>query len=54
MQIFTEHAIVPRHALIDKASYFKSQIIKKLREVSSIHIEHATIEHRQTIGMTEW
>ena len=53
MQIFTQHAYIPRHLLTDKGSAFTSQVLRDIMTQSGIKIDHATIKHAQTIGMIE-
>ena len=53
MQIFTQHAYVPRHILTDKGSAFTSQVFKELMDASGILIDHDTVKHEQTIDMVE-
>ena len=53
MSIFTRHAYVPTTILTDKGSQFTAEVIEELTKKSGIIIEHATIKHAQTIGVTE-
>ena len=53
MQIFTQHAYIPRHILTDKGTAFTAHVLTELIKQSGIKIDHATIKHAQTIGMIE-
>ena len=53
IDIFSEHAYVPRHIITDKRSAFTSQVIEELMSQAGIQVSHATIKHAQTIGKIE-
>ena len=53
MQIFTQHAYVPKTIITDKGTAFTSNIMTEIMKTAGIKIDHATVKHAQTIGMVE-
>ena len=53
MQIFTQHAYVPKTIITDKGTAFTSSIMTEIMKTAGIKIDHATVKHAQTIGMVE-
>ena len=53
MQIFTQHAYVPKTIITDKGTAFNSNIMTEIMKTAGIKIDHATVKHAQTIGMVE-
>ena len=53
MQIFTQHAYVPKTKITDKGSAFTSQVMTEIMKEAGIHIGHATVKHAQTIDLVE-
>ena len=53
MQIFTQHAYVPKTIITDKCTAFISSIMTEIMKTAGIKIDHATVKHAQTIGMLE-
>ena len=53
LSIFTRHAYVPKHILMDKGTAFTAELLTEMAKAADIYISHATIKHAQTIGMVE-
>ena len=53
MQIFTQHAYVPKTIITDKGTAFTSSIMTEIKKTAGIKIEHATVRPAQIIGMVE-
>ena len=53
VQLFLQHAYIPRKILTDKGTAFGGRLIKELAKILNIEIEHATTKHARTIGALE-
>ena len=53
VNIRTKHAYLPTTIFSDKGSAFVSQVIKGVRDVVGITLNHATTKRTQTIGILE-
>ena len=53
VQLFLQHAYIPRKILTDKGTAFGGRLIKELAKLLNIEIEHATTKHARTIGALE-
>ena len=54
IDIFTEHAYIPKHIVTDKGSTFTSLVIEEVMSKAGIKVSHATVKHAQTNRMIEW
>ena len=53
LEIFAQHAYVPKHILTDRGFAFTSDVLTELMSESGIKINHATLKHEQIIVMFE-
>ena len=50
IQIFTQHAYIPKTIITDKGTAFTSSIMTEIMKTAGIKFEHATVKHSQTKG----
>ena len=53
VQMFLQHAYIPRKILTDKGTAFRGRLIVELAKLLNIEISHATTKHARTIGALE-
>ena len=53
MELFANHAYVPKHINTRNGSAFTSQVKEDLLNKTGIELSHAIVNHAQTIGLLE-